>query len=90
MIVEQSVRTCRHCGSESLRKNGHTNYGAQRAQCRGCGKTFVLDPQPAAYPPQERERIVSAHVRERLSMRATTRLFGVAYNTLAGWLGEKS
>ena len=90
MIVEQSIRTCRHCGSEHLRKNGRTDYGAQRVQCRACGKTQVLDLAPPAYTEEERERILSAHVRERLSTRATTRLFGVAYNTLAGWLGEKS
>ena len=90
MILEQNVRTCRHCGSAELRRNGRTNYGAQRVQCRACGKTLVLDLAPPAYTQAERERILSAHVRERLSTRATTRLFGVAYNTLAGWLGEKN
>ena len=90
MILEQNRRTCRHCGSEQLRKNGRTDYGAQRVQCRGCGKTQVLDLAPPAYTQEERERILSAHVRERLSTRATTRLFGVAYNTLAGRLGEKN
>ena len=89
MILEQTVRTCRHCGSELLRKNGRTDYGAQRVQCRACGKTLVLDLAPPAYTEEERERILSAHVRERLSARATTRLFGVAYNTLAGWLEKK-
>ena len=48
MILEQNVRTCRHCGSEQLRRNGRTNYGAQRVQCRACGKTLVLDLQPPA------------------------------------------
>jgi transposase-like protein len=90
MIVEKSVRRCPHCESESLRKNGHTNYGAQRAQCRECGKTFVLASKPPRYPAAERERILSAHVRERLSRRAATRLFGVAYGTLKSWLGKKS
>jgi transposase-like protein len=58
MIVEETVRRCPHCESESLRKNGHASYGAQRAQCRECGKTFVLTNKAPRYTPADRERIL--------------------------------
>ena len=90
MIIEEArAYACRACGSERLRKNGHARNGAQRAQCLECKKTRVLVPAPPPYSEAEKARIVTACTRERLSMRAATRLFGVAYETLRAWRGKK-
>jgi transposase-like protein len=47
------------------------------------------NPQPQGYPPEEREQILRAY-EERSSLRGLTRTFGVARNTVSGWLKEKN
>ena len=85
-----TVHACRHCGSERLKKNGKTDYGAQRVQCLACKRTAVLARRPARYGDQAREQIVAAASRERLSTRAVARTFGPCYRTLRRWAQKKA
>ena len=85
-----TVHRCRHCGSERLKKNGHNASGSQRARCRECGRTFVLEPKPPPYSEEDRERVVRAATCERLSTRAIRRTFGPCYQTLRSWVEKKS
>ncbi len=76
---------CRHCGSANLARNGLTTNGKQRYLCADCGRRSRDNPQPNGYTEHERETILDAY-HERSSLRGLTRAFGVARNTVAGWL----
>ena len=78
---------CIHCQSENLVRNGKTENGKQRYLCNDCGKMSRDNPQPNGYSLLERETILAAY-QERSSLRALTRTFGVARNTVSGWLKE--
>ena len=79
---------CRHCGSEHLARNGFTGNGKQRYLCDDCGRRSRDDPQPNGYTAGQREEILRAY-EERSSLRGLTRTFGVARNTVSGWLKKK-
>ena len=83
MIIE--VVTCYRCGSENIVRNGKAPNGKQKYLCRDCGRQSREDPASNAYPPERREEILRAY-QERSSLRALTRTFGVARNTVARWL----
>ena len=83
------VHRCPHCGGEQIVRNGHTGYGAQRARCRPCRRTFVLERRQAPYTEADKARVLHAYTQERLSMRSITRTFGVAYETLRAWTEKK-
>ena len=89
MLSTTVVHTCRHCGSERIRKNGHTVGGAQRAKCLECGRTLVLAPKGPRYSPAFKEQVLGAF-QDRMSLRGIKRTFGVCYQTVMVWLGEKS
>ena len=89
MLSKTVVHTCRHCGSERLRKNGHANNGAQRARCLECGRTFILEPKGPRYDQAFKDQVLAAH-QDRMSLRGITRTFGVCYQTVMAWVGEKS
>jgi transposase-like protein len=89
MLSTTVVHTCRYCGSEHLRKNGHTVRGAQRAKCLDCQRTLVLDPKGPRYGPAFKEQVLAAY-QDRMSLRGIKRTFGVCYQTVMVWLGEKS
>jgi hypothetical protein len=36
---------CNHCGSEQIKKNGHTHYGKQNYLCHECNRQFVENGQ---------------------------------------------
>ena len=89
MLAKTVVHTCRHCGSERLRKNGHANNGAQRARCLECGRTFILEPKGPRYDQKFKDQVLSAY-QDRMSLRGIKRTFGVCYQTVMAWAGEKS
>ena len=89
MLSTIIVHTCRRCGSEALRKNGHAENGDQRAKCLTCGRTFVLEPQGECYDQRFKEQVVAAY-QDRMSIRGITRTFGVCYKTVLRWVGEKN
>ncbi len=89
MLSTTVVHACRHCGSERIRKNGHTVRGAQRAKCLECQRTLVLAIRGPRYTPTCKEQVRSAY-QDRMSLRGIKRTFGVCYQTVLVWLGEKN
>jgi transposase-like protein len=84
----EKTHQCRQCGSTDLVKNGHNASGSRQYHCKACGAYLVLDPKSRSYPEEEKERILRAY-RERGSMRAIERIFGVSRNTLSRWLEKR-
>ncbi|MBE7157174.1 MAG: IS1 family transposase [Rhodospirillales bacterium] len=89
MLSTTVVHRCRHCGSERIRKNGHTVRGAQRAKCLECEKTLVVAPKGPRYDQAFKDQVLAA-LQDRMSLRGIKRTFGVCYQTVMVWLGEKS
>jgi len=85
--VIQKTHRCRQCGSAEIVKNGHNASGSQQYHCKACDAYLVLDPDKG-YSDEEKERILRAY-RERGSMRAVERIFGVSRNTLSRWLQKR-
>ena len=89
MLSTTVVHVCLRCGSERIRKNGHADNGAQRAKCLECESTFALQPKGERYDQKFRDQVVAAYL-DRMSIRGITRTFGVCYQTIIRWVGEKS
>ena len=89
MLSTTIVHVCLRCGSDSIRKNGHADNGAQRAKCLACGRTFILQPKGARYDQKFKDQVVAAS-QDRMSLRGITRTFGVCRKTILRWVGEKS
>lgn len=48
-------KSCPHCGSQALRKNGKSRSGIQRYRCKDCQKTFSLDSENSMINPPDSE-----------------------------------
>ncbi len=79
---------CQHCQSQRLVRNGLAPDGRQRYLCRDCQKRSREQPRPNAYSEAEREQILRAYD-ERSSLRGLSRTFGVARNTVTGWIKKR-
>jgi len=79
---------CQHCHSPKLVRNGLAPDGRQRYVCRDCGRRSREQPRSNAYSAAERETILRGY-EERSSLRGLTRTFGVARNTVSGWIKKK-
>lgn len=82
-MVTQTV-ICYHCNSQNIIRFGHQN-GRQRYKCHDCGKTSRANKGSNAYDEDTKAQILAAY-HERGSLRAMTRIFGVAPNTVLSWL----
>ena len=89
MLSKTIVHVCQRCGSERIRKNGHAINGAQRAKCLDCERTFILEPAGPRYDQGFKDQVIAAY-QDRMSTRGIRRTFGVCYETLMRWVGEKS
>ena len=89
MLSTTIVHVCLRCGSERLRKNGHANNGAQRAKCLECARTFILEPKGPRHDEAFKAQVMRAY-QDRMSIRGITRTFGVYYQTILRWVGEKN
>lgn len=83
MVTE--VVSCRHCGSESVVKNGFAPNGKQKYRCKDCGKASRENPSSRGYPEARKEEILRAY-QERSSLRGLSRTFGVSRNSVTKWL----
>jgi transposase-like protein len=83
------ARTCIHCGSDQLVRNGSGSNGKQRFLCRACGRRSRDNPELNGYPEERRREILNA-LHERSSLRGVSRTFGVARNTVSGWMKKKA
>ena len=88
MLSKTIVHVCARCGSERIRKNGHAINGAQRAKCLECERTFILEPAGPRHAQDFKAQGLAAY-QDRLSTRGIRRTFGVCYETLMRWMGEK-
>ena len=89
MLSTTMVYCCPHCSGERLQKNGHAEDGSQRAKCVDCQRTFVLLPKGPRYDEKFKAQVVAAY-QDRMSIRGITRTFGVCYQTIMVWVGEKN
>jgi transposase-like protein len=89
MLSTTIVHVCARCRNEKIRKYGHANNGAARARCRECEHPFILEPKGARYGAVFKEQVLRAY-QDRMSMRGITRTFGVCYQTIIKWAGEKN
>jgi transposase-like protein len=88
LIVSIKIHDCPQCGSPDIVKNGRDKKGKQKFHCPTCRAYGPLEPT-GLYSENRQEEILRAY-QERASMRGIGRVFGVARQTLAGWLKEKA
>ena len=88
-LAAEATPGCTACGSERIVKNGKNVCGHQQFRCRACGACRVLHPKSRQTAPERQAEVLRAVATERLSLRAAQRVFGVARNTISGWLKKK-
>ena len=71
---------CPSCQSTNIKKNGHTYYGKQNHRCNCCGRQFVLNNNHTIL--STTKALIKSCLKERLSLRAICRIFGVSLNWL--------
>jgi insertion element IS1 protein InsB len=76
---------CHYCGSKDVVRNGHASNGKQKYRCKSCQRQSRENPANNGYTQERREEILRSS-QERSSLRGLTRTFGVARNTVKGWL----
>lgn len=89
MLSKTFIHVCPPCQGQRLQKNGHTRHGAQRARCVDCRRTFTLEPKGPRYEQKFKDQVLSAY-QDRMSLRGIQRTFGVCYESVMAWLGEKN
>ena len=75
---------CRQCGSQRIKRNGHTKKGSARYQCKDCGVTRVLEPNEV-YSNTQKELVLKAY-QERASFRGVGRIFDISPQTVFNWV----
>jgi insertion element IS1 protein InsB len=73
------VKSCPHCSSTKIVKNGFTYYGKQNHKCKSCKRQFVERRAPQAL---DMETTVKKLLLERISLRGISRVV----NKSIGWL----
>ena len=76
---------CPQCGLSHVKKNGHTHYGKQNHQCKGCGRQFVADSQ---HVDEETREVIKRLLLERLSLSGICRVVGVSLRWLLTFIVE--
>lgn len=72
--------SCPSCSSTNIKKNGKTHYGKQNHKCKICGRQFVAGSKHRKTS-EERE-LIKQSLKERLSLHAICRIFGVSMTWL--------
>jgi len=75
--------SCPSCQSTNIKKNGKTYYGKQNHRCNCCGRQFVLNNKHTKS--QCLRKQVSMALKERLSLRAICRIFGLSLSWLTSF-----
>ena len=88
MIQVTVTKSCPHCKSTDIIKNGKDYKGDQKFHCNACGAYGTLD-TTGRYTSERKEEILRAY-QERSSMHGISRIFGTARKTLARWLKQKA
>lgn len=71
---------CPSCHSTNIKKNGKTYYGKQNHRCKDCGRQFVKN--NVHTKSKEVRSILKKALKERLSLRAICRIFGLSLTWL--------
>jgi transposase-like protein len=71
--------------NEQQIKTGRNRSGTQRMLCRGCGRTYTIEPKPRGYAEEVREKAVRMYV-EGNNFRRIGRLLGVNYQSVVNWV----
>ena len=71
---------CPSCQSENIKKNGKTHYKAQNHRCKDCGRQFVAGSTHIKSSLLKSQ--IQKALKERLSLRAICRIFGVSLRWL--------
>ncbi len=74
---------CPSCHSTKIKKNGKTYYGKQNHRCNDCGRQFVLN-NTHTKSRELKGQLVNA-LKERLSLRAICRIFGISLTWLSAF-----
>lgn len=84
MVTE--VYACPQCQqSEPVVRWGYTRSGSRRLWCKACQQSFTPVPKTRCVTP-EKEALILAASRERLSQRAIARSLGVSRDTIRATL----
>jgi transposase-like protein len=87
--MKQYIRIiCRHCGSDDLVKNGHSENGTQRYRCNHCKKNFQTDYSYNARRPGTKEQIEKQTLNSS-GVRDISRNLGISKNTVISELKKK-
>lgn len=77
---------CPSCEIKELQiKTGRNRSGTQRVLCRGCGKTYTVEPKPRGYAEAVREKAIRMYV-EGNNFRRIGRLLGVNHQSVVNWV----
>jgi transposase-like protein len=81
-------RSCHHCGSLALQRNGHTAAGQQKYHCLTCNVYGTLETKRAVRAAQR--QLIGRLQRERVSQRAMARITGLSRPTIVKMLNHLS
>ena len=79
---------CRHCGSDDLVKNGHSENGTQRYRCNICKGSFQTEYTYNAWQPGIREQIEKQTLNSS-GVRDISRNLEISKNTVISELKKK-
>lgn len=81
------VPSCRRCAATHVVRNGPNSAGTPTYRCRACGHRFVAEPKKGPVT-EERKDLVRRLLGERLSLRATARITGLARSWLQTFVND--
>ena len=77
---------CPSCETKETQiKTGRNRSGTQRILCRGCGKTYTVEPKVRGYGEEVREKAVRMYV-EGNNFRRIGRLLNVNHQSVVNWV----
>ena len=76
----QTLQTCTKCQSTNIVRNGHNRSGSPQYRCKDCGTCRVLYGR-GTRAAIDLDALVRTY-RERNSLRATGRIFGISHVTV--------
>ena len=88
MPDESPLPPCPACAATHVVRNGFGKHRKQQYRCMPCGRRFVADPAKGPVPDATRALIVRL-LGERLSLRAITRVTGVARSWLQRFVNAR-
>ena len=77
--------TCPDCGSDLVKKNGHTRHGKQNHRCLTCDKQFVVDPEDHKVD-ERTKNLIRKTLLERVSLQGICRIFEISMPWLLGFI----